>query len=57
MKTYGYILGVKLIKDTHHDEVFIEHNGLIVMENNIWQFDSCELVAIAKDILQDKKDI
>ena len=56
MKTYGYLLGkLKLIKDTHHDEVFIEKTGLIVMMNNIWLFDSWELVAIAKDILDEKR--
>lgn len=56
MKTYGYLLGkIKLIKDTHHDEVYIEKTGLIVMMNNIWLFSSCELVAIANDILIEKR--
>ena len=49
MKTYGYLFGyIKLIKDTHHDEVFIKDNGLVVMRNGIWQHTYEELVAIAR---------
>lgn len=49
MKTYGYLFGyIKLIKDTHHDEVFIKDNGLVVMRNGIWQHAYGELVAIAR---------
>jgi hypothetical protein len=49
MKTYGYLFGyIKLIKDTHHDEVFIKDNGLVVMRNGIRQHTYGELVAIAR---------
>lgn len=52
MQNYGYLLGkILLIKDNHHDEVFIQSTGLVVMENNIWLFNSTELVAIAMEIL------
>ena len=51
---YGYLFGkIKLIYDYHHDEVFIEKTGLIVMFNKRWLFDYWELVAIAKEILGD----
>ena len=51
MKCYGYLFGcVKLIKDTHHDEVFIEKNGVVVMENNIWKYDYNGLLAIAREL-------
>ena len=49
---YGWILGkIKLIRDTHRDEVFIEENGLVVMRNNILFYEPQELVAIANEIL------
>ena len=52
MYCYGYLFGfIKLIKDTHHDEVFIEKNGLVVMENGLWRHSHEELVAIARDEL------
>ena len=52
---YGYLLGrVKLIKDTHRDEVFIEKTQLVVMRNNIWFYSDTELVAIANSILGDE---
>lgn len=39
------------MKDTHHDEVFIEANGLVVMENNQWLLSYQELIAIAREEL------
>jgi hypothetical protein len=52
MKCYGYLFGkIKLIKDTHHDEVFIEKTGLVVLENNRWKYDYHQLLAIAKEML------
>ena len=51
MKCYGYLFGfIKLIKDTHHDEVFIEQNGLVIMRNSIYLFSYPELVAIAREL-------
>ena len=51
MICYGYLFGfIKLIKDTHHDEVFIERTQLVVMENNRWLYDYHELVAIANEL-------
>ena len=51
---YGWLLGkIKLIKDTHRDEVFIEATQLVVMRNNIWFYSDKELVAIAHEILGD----
>lgn len=51
MKSYGYLFGfIKLIKDTHHDEVFIERNGVVVMRNSIWLHNYKELVAIANEL-------
>lgn len=52
MMCYGYLFGyLKLIKDTHHDEVFIEANGLVVVENNRWIHTYDELIAIAREEL------
>lgn len=52
---YGYLFGkLKLIKDNHRDEVFIEATNLIIIENNRWLFDYSELVAIAREILGDE---
>lgn len=52
MKCYGYLFGyIRLMKDTHHDEVFIEANGLVVMENNQWLLSYQELIAIAREEL------
>ena len=52
MRCYGYLFGrYKLIKDTHHDEVFIEANGLVVVRNNVWQHSYKELIAIAREEL------
>lgn len=51
MMTYGYLFGfIKLIKDTHHDQVFIERNGIVLIENSIWRHDFTELVAIAREL-------
>lgn len=49
MIVYGYLFGyIRLLKDLHHDEVFIEANGLVIMENNRQLFTYGELVAIAR---------
>jgi len=51
MKGYGYLFGrIRLIKDTHHDEVFIEETGVVLMRNNQWLFTYRELVAIANEM-------
>lgn len=51
MKCYGYLFGfIRLIKDSHHDEVFIERTQQIIMQNNIWLVDENELVAIAREL-------
>ena len=55
LQCYGYLLGrIKLIKDNHHDEVFIEKTQLIIMRNNVWLYGESELVAIALEILGDE---
>lgn len=52
MIVYGYLFGfVKLLKDTRHDEVFIERNGLVIIENGRWRHSYSELVAIARNEL------
>ena len=52
MFSYGYLFGfIRLIKDSHHDEVFIERNGVVVMQNGIWLLTYDELIAIARDEL------
>jgi hypothetical protein len=52
---YGYLKGkIKLIKDTHRDEVYIEETWLVLMRNNIWYYTYMELVAIANEILGDE---
>lgn len=52
MFCYGYLFGfVKLVKDSHHDEVFIESNGLVIIENGRWRHSYGELIAIARDEL------
>ena len=57
LQCYGYLLGkIKLIKDTHHDEVFIEETQLVVMRNNTWHYTEEELVAIAKEILGENEN-
>ena len=49
MKSYGYLFGVlKLIKDTHHDEVFVEANNHIIIRNGCYLVDYSDLVAIAR---------
>ena len=51
MKGYGYLFGfIRLIKDIHHDEVFIERNNVVVMRNNTWLYDYNGLVAIAREL-------
>jgi hypothetical protein len=52
MIVYGYLFGyIRLLKDLRHDEVFIESNGVVVMQNSIWLFSYGELVAIAREEL------
>ena len=52
MIVYGYLFGyIRLLKDLHHDEVFIEANGLVVMENSRWVLSYDDLVAMAIDEL------
>ena len=51
MKSYGYLFGfIRLIKDLHHDEVFIEQNNVVIMRNNTWLYDYDGLVAIAREL-------
>lgn len=51
LQCYGYLFGkIKLIKDTHLDEVYIEHYGIIVMQNNVWCYSYSDLVAIANEL-------
>ena len=51
MMTYGYLFGfIKLVKDTHHDEVFIEKNGVVIIENSRWRHTFPELLAIAREL-------
>lgn len=55
LQCYGYLFGkLKLIKDTHHDEVFIEKTNHIILQNNRWLYDYYELVAIANEIIGDE---
>lgn len=50
MKSYGYLFGVlKLIKDTHHDEVYVEANNHVIIRNNKYLLDYQELVALARE--------
>lgn len=57
MIVYGYLFGeFRLIKDTHHDEVFIEANGLVIMENNHSRYTVQELIAIARTELMGNID-
>lgn len=58
MFCYGYLFGfIKLIKDTHHDEVFIERTQQVVMRNNRWLLDYQELLAIARELGYNKVTI
>lgn len=51
MFCYGYLFGfIKLIKDTRHDEVFIEKTQQVVMRNNRWLHTHEELLAIAREM-------
>lgn len=51
MRCYGYLFGfIKLIKDTHHDEVFIEKNGTVIIRNGRYLHNYSELVAIAREL-------
>jgi hypothetical protein len=54
LQCYGYLFGkIKLIKDNHHDEIFIEATNHVIIQNNIWLYNYKELIAIAKEILGD----
>ena len=49
MNSYGYLFGVlKLMKDTHHDEVYVEANNHVIIRNNRYLLDYDELVALAR---------
>lgn len=49
MIVYGYLFGyIRLLKDLSHDMVFIETNGVVIMENNRQVLSYGELVAIAR---------
>lgn len=49
--TYGLLFGfIQLIKDTHHDEVFIERTNHVIMRNNQWLYDYNGLVEIAMEL-------
>lgn len=51
MKCYGHLFGfIRLIKDIHHDEVFIERNNVVIIRNNQFLYDYDELVAIAREL-------
>lgn len=51
MKSYGYLFGkIRLVKDLHHDEVFIEENGIVLIRNNQWLLSHKELLAIAREM-------
>lgn len=54
LQCYGYLFGkIRLIKDNHHDEVFIEATNHVIMQNNCWLYDYDELLAIANEIMGD----
>lgn len=56
LQCYGYLFGkIKLIKDNHHDEVFIEETNLVIIQNNCWLYDYWQLRAIANEILGDEE--
>ena len=51
MKCYGYLFGfIELKKDTHHDEVFIERNGVVIIRNNQWLLTPKELREIGREL-------
>lgn len=51
-QVYGYLLGeLRLLKDPHRDEVFIEETGLIIIENNRWRYTHKQMIAIAREIM------
>jgi len=51
MRMYGYLFGViKLLKDTHRDEVFVEKNGHVIIRNNLRLVDYDDLIAIARSL-------
>lgn len=51
MRCYGYLFGfIRLIKDIHHDEVFIEANDVVIIRNNQFLYDYDGLVAIAREL-------
>lgn len=51
MQIYGYLFGfICLIKDTHHDEVFIERTNHVIIRNNRWLYDYKELLEISIEL-------
>ena len=51
MIVYGYLFGViRILKDTHHDECFIEANGHVIIRNNQRIVGYQGLVAIARSL-------
>lgn len=47
----GYLFGViRVLKDSHHDEVFIERNGHVIIRNGNYLCSYSELVAIARSL-------
>jgi hypothetical protein len=51
MMTYGYLYGfIRLIKDTHHDEVFIEQTNHVIMRNNQWLYSRNGLKKLAMEL-------
>ena len=51
MQCYGHLFGViRILKDTHHDECFIEDNGHVIIRNGKRIVSYNELVAIARSL-------
>ena len=51
MKNYGYLFGIlELRKDTHHDEVYITKNNVIIIRNGQWQHHYDELIQITREL-------
>lgn len=51
LKNYGKLYGfIELIKDTHHDEVFIQKTDTVVIRNNKWLYSNKELREIAYEL-------
>ena len=51
MKCHGYLFGViRLLEDTHRDEVFVERTGYVIKRNGRSIIDYNGLVAIARSM-------